>query len=86
MKVAQARADADEAAAGRQLMTRRTRRVMRLFGARKVLAGLAAPGAPPGAVSISGATGSASFPLGYVPGGGGGGFGGGFGGGGFRLL
>lgn len=83
IKVMQARADAEEAAAGRQLLTRRTRQVMRLFGARRALAGISAGAlgatlAPTGGVAFGGAS-SASFPLGY-----GGAFGGigGIGGGG----
>lgn len=67
--VMQARADAEETAAGRKLLSRRTRQVIRLFGARQALAGVgvgtqAATGG--GAISLPGFTGgSASFPLGY---------------------
>lgn len=79
IKTLQARADAEEAAAGRQLMTRRTRRVMRMFGARQVLAGLASPAAPgQGQIGFSAPTPSSSLPLGYGGGGGGGGGGRGF--------
>lgn len=40
IRIAQARADAEEAAAGRTFLTRRTRAVMRLFGARRAMAGI----------------------------------------------
>lgn len=63
------RAQAEEAAAGRQLLTRRTRQVMRLFGARVAAAGgIGSPFTPPTIMPPFG--GGSNFPLGY------GGFGG----------
>lgn len=82
IRIAQARADAEEAAAGRQFLTKRTRAVMRLFGARRALAGvgganpIAAPGG--GTASSGGLGGGGGFgggSGGYALGGGGGGFG-----------
>jgi len=79
MNAMQVRADAEEAAAGRALLTKRTRRVIRLFGARKALVGGTAPSlgspfgstlagyAPGGAASLTGGYSSASLPLGYSP-------------------
>lgn len=74
IKVMQARAEADEAAAGRSLLTRRTRRVVRLFGARRAMAGIGGGTDFTGGGTISLGGGGGSFPLGY---GGFGGFGGG---------
>lgn len=77
IRIAQARADAEEAAAGRQFLTRRTRAVMRLYGARRALAGLGA--GSPTTTTISPLTGNSSggFTLGgYTLGGGVGGGGG----------
>lgn len=82
--VMQQRADADESAAGRRLLTRRTRRVLRMFGARTQMAGAGALGAiaaPSASLGLGGS--SASYPLGY---GGSGGGGGGFGGGGSQVA
>lgn len=47
IRVAQARADAQESAAGRQLLTRKTRMTMRLFGARSALSGFGGSGSVP---------------------------------------
>ena len=81
IKAMQARADAEDAAAGRLLLTRRTRQVIRLFGARRAmiggLGGSIGGGFGSAGGSISGGGSSASFPLGYSGGGGSGGTGGG---------
>lgn len=70
-KAMQAQADAEDAAAGRTLMTRRTRMVMRLFGARRAMAQVAGTGNI-GSLADAGGTLStsagASVPLGYTGG------------------
>lgn len=60
IRIMKAKADADEFAAGRQFLTRRTRQVMRLFGARKALAGVggATPAIGGGTAAGGGAGGS----------------------------
>ncbi len=78
IRIMTARANADEFAAGKSFLTRRTRMVLRLYGARRALAGLGqgGTGSPLGAGGGSGAP--------YAPGYGGGSYadsGGGFGGG-----
>lgn len=74
IRVMQARAQADEAAAGRQLLTRKTRMTMRLFGARSALAGTSS-----GSFTIGGANGGSGAS-------GGGGFAAAFSGGGLGAF
>lgn len=83
IRIAQARADAEEAAAGRTFLTRRTRAVMRLFGARRAMAGVGGGSFPsigggvsPTAPISSGGGGFFVGGGGVIPIGGGGGSGG----------
>lgn len=69
IKVMQMRADADEQAAGRRLLTKKTRAVMRIFGARTAMVGVANPsgGGNGGGVTSGGVNdgGAYDYPLGY---------------------
>ncbi len=73
IRTMQARADADEAASGRRLLTKKTRQVVRLFGARQGAAGVSISAPSPTGGGGSEGGGGGSFPLGY-----GGGFGSGW--------
>ena len=64
IRIAQARADAEEAAAGRQFLTRRTRAVMRLYGARRAIAGLGAGSTPTTVSPLTGGTSGGGFNFG----------------------
>lgn len=89
IRIAQARADADEAAAGRTFLTRRTRAVMRLFGARRALAGIGGGAPALGGGTVGGGVVSGGGSGVYIGGGygfNGGGGGGGFGGGMFNAV
>lgn len=67
IRVAQARADAQESAAGRQLLTRKTRMTMRLFGARSAMSGFGGSGSVP----ILGGNSPGGIGIGVAGGGGG---------------